>query len=88
MNNGSQLTCGTCRHWHAKPRQSLDLSQPQRGDCREGPPHTTSLPGPQGLNVFSTYPDLPAQFPACDRHAPAIVVGLTPAGYGDEREHQ
>jgi hypothetical protein len=74
MNNGSTLTCGTCRHWHAKPRNTLDLSQPQRGDCREGPPHTTTLPGPQGnVGTFSTYPDLPSGFPACDRHAVQLV---------------
>lgn len=75
MNNGSTLQCGTCNHWHAKPCQSLDLSQPQRGDCREGPPHTTSLPaGPGGqVSMFSAYPDLPAHFAACDRHAPVPV---------------
>lgn len=76
MTNGTEpLTCGTCRHWHAKPRNTLDLSQPARGDCREGPPHTTSLPGPGGqIGTLSTYPDLPAHFAACSRHQPQPVA--------------
>lgn len=68
-------TCGTCQHWHAKPRRSaLDINQPPRGDCRYGPPHTTTLPGPNGnVGTLSTYPDLPAVFPACSRHHPRAV---------------
>lgn len=74
MNNGSELTCLTCKHWHEKPRTAQTLGQPARGDCRYGPPHTTTLPGPGGqVGTFSTYPDLPAQFPACGQHAAKIA---------------
>lgn len=86
MNNDTQsLTCSTCRHWHAKPRNTMDLSQPPRGDCREGPPHTTSLPGPNGsIGTLSTYPDLPGNFAACSRHEERRT-SLEFIGYGEQK---
>lgn len=70
----TEPTCGTCRHWHAGPRNTMDLGQPQQGDCREGPPHATSLPNPPQMMMFCNYPRLPATFPACSRHQPKVEI--------------
>jgi hypothetical protein len=64
----SELTCGACRHFRPHPRRSMDLSQPQQGDCREGPPTATSLPqGPQVI-LLCNFPVVHEQHPACSRH--------------------
>lgn len=68
----NENVCGFCRHYHLLPRPrdasgAVDMSQPQQGECREGPPHLTSLPTPQGQMQLCGYPPLPANFPACGR---------------------
>ncbi len=74
MSNGSKSVCGTCQHWRATPRNTMNLSEPQRGHCQQGPPHTTTIPGPNGqMATFTSYPDLPADFPACSQHSPQPV---------------
>lgn len=62
-------TCGTCRHWHALPTNAQNLTD-KRGECREGPPQTTTLPN---IGSISVYPNLPEQFPACHQHQPKPV---------------
>lgn len=65
-------TCGQCRHYHLLPRPRMvngatDMSQPQQGECREGPPHLTiHLHQGQQL-MLAGYPQLPVEFVACDR---------------------
>jgi len=65
--------CGTCTHW--KPN-----CQTGQNECREGPPQVfVVLEGirPDGAAVSSIrlgYPVCPAEFPACDRHKPAIAT--------------
>jgi hypothetical protein len=63
--------CGTCKHFH---RNADDL---KRGQCREGPPHATTIPLDQAAKtqlVLSSYPNLPEDFPACDRHRPKLSI--------------
>lgn len=76
MSVEQNLTCFTCAHWHAKPKTAATLGQPQRGDCRFGPPNVTSIPaGPQGqVAQFSAYPDLPANFAACSQHEARLEI--------------
>lgn len=77
MNNGhgkNELTCHTCKHWHAQEATAATIGQIKRGDCRQGPPHATSLPDGRGnLGVVSSYPLLPANFPACGQHAARLA---------------
>lgn len=69
------LTCGTCRHWIKKPTNALQLGAEAQGDCMEGPPHLTMLPGPGGQQLaLSGYPLLQASFPACHRHVGRVEV--------------
>lgn len=66
-------TCGTCQHWHALAANPLALNE-RRGECREGPPHVTTLPSERGPMAISNYPNLPAGFQACGRHKARIAL--------------
>lgn len=76
-------TCGSCTHWHAKPKVPpagavmLDVKEPpQRGDCRCMPPSATVqlIQGRGGLRQVTTcvYPDLPEDFLPCGRYWPRV----------------
>ncbi len=73
------VTCGSCRHWKPNPKAPIPkgvaveldkLPHDNRGQCRLGPPHATvlMLPNGQVYGQASQYPDLPADFLACDEH--------------------
>lgn len=70
--------CGTCRHFNPNPIPPgpVDMSQPVQGSCREGPPNTTSIPGGQGqIMLFTSYPNVSDQYPACSRHLSVLDNG-------------
>lgn len=65
-------TCGTCKHWHKQDSTDVNnIGAPKRGICRFGPPHCTSLPN--GAQT-SSYPNLPANFPACAQHDAKLEI--------------
>lgn len=70
----AEVTCGSCRHWHQVPIDVNNLSAPRPGECRGAPPATGLVPGPQGPMRYTLYPLLPAEFPACGRHEPAVTI--------------
>lgn len=67
-------TCDTCKFWHPFAVDPINLGAEKRGECREGPPHATSIPQQGRLAVVASYPNLPAGFPACGRHALEVVT--------------
>jgi hypothetical protein len=72
MNNGSEHTCGTCKHWHKQHQRGVvDLSQ-QNGECREQL-HASVIPTAQGLVTNAFYPSIPAAFPCCSHYQPMVV---------------
>ena len=65
-----EMTCGTCRHWIKHPTTAMTLGQPERGDCREGPPSMVALgaaPGRNQVQIQALYPVVAPDFPACSR---------------------
>jgi hypothetical protein len=76
--------CGTCCHWHAKPKTppppgAVRLSvkeETPRGDCRCMPPAASVqlIRTPAGMQQVATsvYPDLSADFPACGQYRPKL----------------
>ena len=64
----TDLTCGTCRHWHRLPPNPRDLSQ-QNGECMHSPPAVVVLPTPQGMMVAPRFPLLNKDQQACGQHA-------------------
>jgi hypothetical protein len=74
LDNGDPLTCEYCVHWKRQPVNPHNIRE-VLGECREGPPHTTTLPGANGQVMrVSSYPQLPPNFPACDRHKVALKI--------------
>ncbi len=64
--------CGTCKHWAKMPADPANFRD-RRGQCRESPPHATTIPHGNGQILLASYPQLPAEFPACSRHAIELV---------------
>ncbi len=69
-------TCGTCRHWHKKPADPMQLGAPAQGDCRGAPPTPIGIATPHGLQVMVLYSTMPPEYPACAQHAPVAPPRL------------
>lgn len=65
----TDLTCATCRHWHAQPIDPLNLTAPRVGDCRAMPPQLLPVPQRGGMGASAFYPVLVEQTPACGLHS-------------------
>lgn len=73
----ANLACNTCKHWHAKPRNLADLSQPQVGECRAIPPQIIPMQQRGGIGGVAFYPVLQADTPACGLHKVDPTVSLS-----------
>ncbi len=59
------LHCKTCKHWHSKPADPMNLGV-RSGECRGGPPSATMFSAPNGQLCNATaYPVMPETFDAC-----------------------
>lgn len=66
--------CGNCRHWH-RIVNPANLAE-RNGECRQGPPSVTVLPGPQGQMFLTAYSRMHDQFPACSKIELRVPVGV------------
>ena len=67
--------CGTCKHWHGKGKNPMNLAAAEAGECRGAPPQAQLMPQPGGVvQKICFYPELPANFPACGQHAAKVVT--------------
>lgn len=72
---GPEKTCGQCKHWVAGPKDPMNLRASPQGDCREGPPTTTSLPAPNGgMMHLTVYPKVQDNFSACSRFQAKLTL--------------
>jgi hypothetical protein len=63
--------CADCRHFYPGSRDPGNLVEEPRGECRQGPPQLTLLPGPQGVLQLVGYPAFKSsEVRSCDQFAP------------------
>lgn len=67
------MTCESCKHFHRRPTDPMNLAAPVVGQCREQL-HVILVPTASGPAEKTLYPTIPANFHACGRYTPRLEV--------------